>query len=79
MWRIHRFTTFNKNIKKGSSLFFQKENKQIISWCEKKPVVLITTVQNVKEITFSDSKLSPAIVDKYNKNVGCVDKFDQMV
>ena len=48
-------------------------------WNDKRPVSMITTCYDTREFIIKNDKSIPKCIDAYNKYMGGVDKFDQMI
>jgi Transposase IS4 len=75
-----------KNLKKlkqttlrGHSLCLQKKNTSLLIWTDKKAVAVITTKFDITKYEKIKGKDIPLSILNYNKNMGGVDKFDQMI
>lgn len=48
-------------------------------WNDKRPVAMISTCHNTRENIIIKNKSIPTCISDYNKYMGGVDKFDQMI
>ena len=48
-------------------------------WNDKRPVYITTTCYNTREVIIKKEKQIPVCIDQYNKYMGGVDKFDQIL
>lgn len=69
-WRTKKLLRLKKEIQRGESLFYQKSNSQILIWCDKKPVVMLTTKFDVTIQAENEEKSLPNVIEKYNKYMG---------
>ena len=71
-----------EKIKKGNIIAFQKGKMVALKWCDKKPLLMLSTVHNADFTNVSNKrdkneKKKPLAVVEYNLNMGGVDKSDQ--
>ncbi|KAG0437452.1 PiggyBac transposable element-derived protein 4 [Dictyocoela muelleri] len=62
-----------------NKIVLQNENLQILIWFDRKPVVLISNCYDCNEVVSGKKKEIPKVIDEYNRYMGGVDKFDQMI
>ncbi|KAG0438920.1 PiggyBac transposable element-derived protein 4 [Dictyocoela muelleri] len=61
------------------SVVLGKDDVQVLIWYDKKPVVMLTNCYDSHEYIHIKNKRIPKVVNEYNKHMGGVDKFDQMI
>ncbi|KAG0436861.1 PiggyBac transposable element-derived protein 4, partial [Dictyocoela muelleri] len=62
-----------------NSVVLEKYGVHILIWYDKKPVTILTNCYDAREYIDTKKKRIPKVVDEYNKHMGGVDKFDQMI
>lgn len=76
------FAQKKKKMKKGDLIFYQKNNINILLWYDKKVVCFISTFINFDKIILEGGTKAlekPLMIKDYDKNMGGVDKYDQML
>ncbi|XP_045457227.1 piggyBac transposable element-derived protein 4-like [Melitaea cinxia] len=72
-----------KKLKKGEHVWARKNKVYVSNWKDKRPVLMVTTKvhPSIIEVSnrFGKSRLKPAEVDTYNRNMSGIDRCDQMV
>ncbi|KAG0436652.1 PiggyBac transposable element-derived protein 4 [Dictyocoela muelleri] len=63
----------------GDAIIMEKNKTQILIWQDRKPVVVITNCYNCFENVSIKKREIPKVINEYNKYMGGVDKFDQMI
>lgn len=73
--------TLKKKVTLEAPIILEKNKTRILIWQDRKPVVIITNCYNVKEELSipKKTKTIPYVINEYNKYMGGVDKFDQMI
>lgn len=80
-------TKREKAMKRGEYEFKVKNHVAATKWMDKKPVCMLTTAHNPKEVTTVKRKKKdgtsvsvpcPKVVSEYNANMGGVDRYDQL-
>ena len=74
-----KLTTLKKALLKGTQTVFSKSGVEVLIWNDKRPVAMITNCHDTRCVISDKGKTIPSCVNEYNKYMGGVDKFDQMI
>ncbi|KAG0431254.1 PiggyBac transposable element-derived protein 4 [Dictyocoela muelleri] len=75
------FAIMKKKMKRGDISVLQKENINLMLWYDKKVICYISTFMNFENRILFEKKCleKPLMIKDYDKNMGGVDKYDQML
>lgn len=71
--------TIKKLTPKESSKYFFKNKVQLLIYNDTKPVSIITTAYDISQEVKTDKTTLPMVVNEYNKFMGGVDLYDQLI
>ncbi|KAF7701564.1 PiggyBac transposable element-derived protein 4 [Cucumispora dikerogammari] len=75
----NKLTTLKKALVKDTQAVFSKSEVEVLISNNRRPVAMITNCHDTRCVISDKEKTIPSCINEYNKYMGGVDKFDQMI